>query len=95
MSESEDNMYSTPMMFPLDPDGILYSLEDENGNRIGVGSREVCQTLLHLITHSSLMRRPSRSAAETAIRHRKTAKVQGARRSDIIPPPIWERGAKL
>lgn len=50
--------YSRPMMFPLDPDGVLYLLEDKFGNQIGLGSREVCQTLLRLITTSPLMREP-------------------------------------
>ncbi len=51
-------MYSRPMMFPLDPDGVLYLLEDEYGNQIGLGTREACQRLLHLITASPLMREP-------------------------------------
>jgi hypothetical protein len=42
-------MYSTPMMFPLDLDGKLHSIQDENGNTIGTGTREVCEVLMHLI----------------------------------------------
>ena len=42
-------MYTTPMMFPLDLDGKLHSIQDENGNTIGTGTREVCELLLHLI----------------------------------------------
>lgn len=53
-------MHTKPMIFPLDADGTLYSLQDETGNQVGVGSREVCQTLLYLITNSPLMRRPMR-----------------------------------
>ena len=63
-------MPTKPMIFPLDPDGVLYALQDERGNQLGVGSREVCQTLLYLITNSPLMRRPapqpSTRAAEEA-----------------------------
>ena len=43
-------MYSTPMMFPLDLEGTLHSIQDENGNTIGTGTREVCEVLMHLIT---------------------------------------------
>jgi hypothetical protein len=57
-------MYSRPMIFPLDPDGVLYSLQDEKGDQIGVGSREVCQTLMLLITSSPLMsKRPPQPTA--------------------------------
>ena len=42
-------MYTTPMMFPLDLDGRLHSIQDEHGNTIGTGTREVCELLLHLI----------------------------------------------
>jgi hypothetical protein len=42
-------MYSTPMMFPLDLDGKLHLIQDENGDTIGTGSRQVCEVLLHLI----------------------------------------------
>ena len=42
-------MYSTPMMFPLDLDGKLHQIQDENGKTIGTGSRQVCEVLLHLI----------------------------------------------
>jgi hypothetical protein len=43
-------MYTTPMMFPLDLDGKLHSIQDEHGNTIGTGSREVCEVLLQLIS---------------------------------------------
>ena len=42
-------MYTTPMMFPLDLEGKLHSIQDENGNTIGTGTREVCELLIHLI----------------------------------------------
>jgi len=45
-------MYSFPMMFPLDLDGELHSIQDENGNTVGTGSRQVCEVLLHLMTKS-------------------------------------------
>jgi len=43
-------MYTTPMMFPLDLEGKLHSIQDEHGNTIGTGSREVCEVLLQLIS---------------------------------------------
>jgi hypothetical protein len=42
-------MYTTPMMFPLDLEGKLHSIQDEHGNTIGTGTREVCEVLMHLI----------------------------------------------
>lgn len=42
-------MYTKPMMFPLDLNGDLYLVQDENGNTIGTGSRKVCEVLVHLI----------------------------------------------
>jgi len=43
-------MYTIPMMFPLDPHGKIYVLQDEKGKTIGTGSRQVCRDLLHMIT---------------------------------------------
>jgi hypothetical protein len=43
-------MYAEPMIFPLDPNGKIYALQDEKGNTIGTGTREVCEVLLYIIT---------------------------------------------
>jgi hypothetical protein len=43
-------MYTKPMILPLDAEGKIYSLQDENGNTIGTGTREVCEVLLYIIT---------------------------------------------
>ena len=43
-------MYGEPMIFPLDTNGEIYALQDEKGNTIGTGTREVCEVLLHIIT---------------------------------------------
>ena len=43
-------MYGTPTIFPLDPNGQIYALQDEKGNTIGTGTREVCEVLLYIIT---------------------------------------------
>jgi hypothetical protein len=38
------------MIFPLDVNGQIYALQDEKGNTIGTGTREVCEVLLYMIT---------------------------------------------
>jgi hypothetical protein len=43
-------MYAEPMILPLDPNGRIYALQDEKGNCIGTGTREVCEVLLYIIT---------------------------------------------
>jgi hypothetical protein len=42
-------MYTRPMILPLDSTGRIYVLEDEKGQVVGTGSREVCEALLYLI----------------------------------------------
>lgn len=53
-------MFKKYMIFPMTAEGDLYSLQDTQGNQIAMGSREVCQTLLYLVTKSFLMARPPR-----------------------------------
>lgn len=43
-------MYAKPTIFPLDTNGEIYALQDEKGNTIGTGTREVCEVLLYIIT---------------------------------------------
>jgi hypothetical protein len=43
-------MYAEPMILPLDIQGRIYALQDEKGNTIGTGTREVCEVLLYIIT---------------------------------------------
>ena len=43
-------MYGEPSIFPLDVNGQIYALQDEKGNTIGTGTREVCEVLLYIIT---------------------------------------------
>ena len=42
-------MYTKPMILPLDGSGRIYVLQDEKGQGVGTGSREVCETLMYLI----------------------------------------------
>jgi hypothetical protein len=43
-------MYAEPMILPLDMHGKIYALQDQKGNTIGTGTREVCEVLLYIIT---------------------------------------------
>ncbi|HYN25854.1 MAG TPA: hypothetical protein VES69_12505 [Pyrinomonadaceae bacterium] len=43
-------MYITPTILPLDVNGKIYALQDEKGNTIGTGTREVCEVLLYIVT---------------------------------------------
>ena len=43
-------MYAEPMILPLDTNGRIYAIQDEKGNTIGTGTREVCEVLLYIIT---------------------------------------------
>ena len=42
-------MFGEKMILPLDPDGKIYAIQDEEGNIIGTGTREVCEILLYII----------------------------------------------
>ena len=46
-------MSSKPMILPLDIQGKIYALQDEKGNTIGTGTREVCEVLIYIITKAS------------------------------------------
>ncbi len=61
-------MNKTPMILPLDPQGKIYVLQDENGNTIGTGTRQVCEVLLYLITKPGTSSLPDDSG--TAISQR-------------------------
>jgi hypothetical protein len=42
-------VYSEPIILPLNADGQLYALEDEQGRIVGTGTRETCEVLLTII----------------------------------------------
>ena len=67
-------MFKKYMIFPLTADGTLYSLQDTQGKQIAMGSREVCQTLLYLVTNSFLMARPPRLVDGVIPRHHSGAR---------------------
>jgi len=45
----EAKTYAGPMILPLDLDGRLYAIQDERGNTIGTGTREICEVLVHIM----------------------------------------------
>src|ERR1041385_2148702 len=49
LPHGRQTMYTRPMILPLDSTGRIYVLEDEKGQVVGTGSREVCETLLYLM----------------------------------------------
>ena len=44
-------MGTKPMVFPLDADGRVYVLHNENDEPVCTGSRETCYRLLELMLH--------------------------------------------
>jgi len=67
-------MYNEPMILPLDANGRIYALQDEKGNTIGTGTREVCEVLLYIITKPAS---PS-SAGLTNVSLRQRSNVRAA-----------------
>jgi hypothetical protein len=56
-------MYAKPMILPLDGNGRIYALQDEKGNTIGTGTREVCEELLYININVPVPQRPNLRAA--------------------------------
>jgi hypothetical protein len=67
-------MYAQPTILPLDNHGTIYAIQDEKGNTIGTGTREVCEMLLYIVnkadassttrgTNAPLPQRPNVRAA--------------------------------
>ena len=42
-------MYTRPMILPFESTGRIYVVEDEKGQVVGTGSREVCEMLMYII----------------------------------------------
>jgi hypothetical protein len=61
-------MYTKPMILPLDLEGKIYSLQDEKGNTIGTGTREVCEVLMYIITKPLARTNVSGGAAASVVR---------------------------
>ena len=54
-------MAAKPMILPLDIQGKIYALQDEQGNTIGTGTREVCEVLMYIINKASAGANSSRN----------------------------------
>ena len=54
-------MYTEPIMLPLNADGELYALQDEHGEIVGTGTREICEALLTFMKNETFLFRRSRS----------------------------------
>jgi hypothetical protein len=62
-------MYTRPMILPLESTGRIYVLQDEKGQVVGTGSREVCEALMYIIG-AALSRtiEPAPAVARTNVR---------------------------
>ena len=65
-------MLNEPMILPLDTNGRIYALQDEKGNTIGTGTREVCEVLLYIITKPAS---PSSAGVNTSLRQRSNVRA--------------------
>lgn len=54
-------VYSEPIILPLNADGKLYALEDEQGRIVGTGTREICEALLTMMKNETFLFRHLRS----------------------------------
>jgi hypothetical protein len=61
-------MGTKPMVFPLDADGRVYALHDENDEQICTGSRETCYRLLELMLQVKKRADESQLAAADSIK---------------------------
>ena len=48
-------MYNEPIILPLNADGKLYALEDEQGRIVGTGTREICEALLTMMKDETFL----------------------------------------
>ena len=63
----EKCVYSEPIILPLNAEGKLYALEDEQGRIVGTGSREICEALLSMMKNEAFIFRrlkPDQSDSE-------------------------------
>ena len=54
-------MYSEPIILPLNADGQVYALEDEQGRIVGTGTREICEALLTIMKNEAFLFRRMKS----------------------------------
>lgn len=61
-------MFSSYKVFPMTADGDIYALFDPKGDQVAMGTREVCRTLLYLVTNSPLFEKTPRHYEQVAPR---------------------------
>jgi hypothetical protein len=54
-------VYSEPIILPLNADGEIYALEDEQGRLVGTGTREICEALLRIMKNEAFLFRRKNS----------------------------------
>ena len=72
-------------VIPMTADGDIYALYDLKGNQLAMGTSEVCQTLLHLVTHSPLMERPPRHYEKVGSQRRVRAAAAAGGGAELNP----------
>ena len=48
-------MYNEPIILPLNADGQIYALQDEQGRLVGTGTREICEALLTFMKNEAFL----------------------------------------
>jgi hypothetical protein len=54
-------VYTEPIILPLNADGELYALQDEQGRIVGTGTREICDALLTMLKNEAFLFRRAKS----------------------------------
>lgn len=54
MAETKRTLYHEPIICPLNADGELYAIQDETGNTIGAGTRDMCEVLVAIMKSEDL-----------------------------------------
>ena len=62
------NMYTQPIILPLNIDGTIFALHDREGRIIGTGTREVCEVLVHIMNSQASARVVNDTTRKTAPR---------------------------
>jgi hypothetical protein len=48
-------VYNEPIILPLNADGQIYALQDEQGRLVGTGTREICEALLTFMKNEAFL----------------------------------------
>ena len=50
-----ETVYSEPIILPMNADGVVYALQDEQGRIVGTGTREICDALLTMLKNEAFL----------------------------------------